>query len=90
MFLDEKTINLLESFHVPNTYWKNRSVEYQYWFRSLLQKLDSSILFDGMPEGWSNDFFMLYFSRVLCQATTFTISLLRLLYLTLCTRTRLR
>lgn len=59
MFLDEKTINLLESFHVPNTYWKNRSVEYQYWFRSLLQKLDSSILFDGMPEGWSNDFFML-------------------------------
>lgn len=59
MRLDEKMINLLESFHVPNTYWKIKTVEYRYWFRSLLQKIDSSIIFDGLPDGWSNDFFML-------------------------------
>ena len=56
--LTEKQINLLESHHVPNTYWKNRTVEYQYWFRSLLHKIDSSIIFDNIPAGWSNDFFM--------------------------------
>lgn len=54
---DERMINILESIHVPNTYWEKRSVEYQYWFRSLLQKIDSSIIFDGLPEGWSEDFF---------------------------------
>lgn len=59
MLLTERNINLLESIHVPNTYWKNRTVEYQYWFRSLLQKIDSSLVFDGIPSGWSNDFFML-------------------------------
>ena len=56
--LNEQQINLLESIHVPNTYWKNRSVEYQYWFRSLLHKIDSSITFNGLPDEWSNDFFM--------------------------------
>lgn len=59
MLLTERNINLLESIHVPNTYWKNRTVEYQYWFRSLLQKIDSSLIFNGIPSGWSNDFFML-------------------------------
>ena len=59
MLLDERNINLLESIHVPNTYWKNRTVEYQYWFRSLLQKIDSCIIFDGLPESWSDDFFHL-------------------------------
>ena len=56
--LNEQQINLLESIHVPNTYWKNRTVEYQYWFRSLLHKIDSSITFNGLPDEWSNDFFM--------------------------------
>ena len=46
---DERMIHILESIHVPNTYWEKRSVEYQYWFRSLLQKIDSSIIFDGFP-----------------------------------------
>lgn len=59
MLLNEKNINILESIHVPNTYWKNRSVEYQYFFRSLLQKIDSSIIFTNMPEGWNDDFFHL-------------------------------
>lgn len=59
MILNERNINLLESIHVPNTYWKNRTVEYQYWFRSLLQKIDSSIIFNGVPDNWNDDFFHL-------------------------------
>ena len=45
--LTEENINLLESLHVPNTYWKNKTLEYNYWFRSLLHKIDSSIIFKG-------------------------------------------
>ena len=59
MLLDERNINLLESIKVPNTYWKKRSIEYKYWFRSLLQKIDSSIIFENLPEGWNEDFFHL-------------------------------
>lgn len=55
---NEKQINLLESLGVPNTYWKDRTYEYHYWFRALLQKLDSSLIFDGLPENWSKDFFL--------------------------------
>lgn len=57
--MDERTINLLESFHVPNTYWKGRSVEYQYWFRSLLHKIDSSLDITGLPDTWPQDFLMI-------------------------------
>ena len=58
--LDERQINILEnSLQVPNTYWKGRTVEYRYWFRSLLHKIDSSLKFDGLPEGWCDDFFHL-------------------------------
>ena len=56
MVLDERMINILESINVPNTYYKNRSREYMYWFRSLLQKIDSSIIFNDIPKGWSDDF----------------------------------
>lgn len=59
MLLDERNINLLESLHVPNTYWNKRSIEYKYWFRSLLQKIDSSIIFENIPTGWNDDFFHL-------------------------------
>ena len=55
---DERQINILESLHVPNTYWKGKSKEYKYWFRSLLHKIDSCLIFSGFPENWSNDFFM--------------------------------
>lgn len=55
---DERYIELLESMKVPNTYWKNKSIEYRYWFRSLLQKMDSALIFDGLPENWSQDFFL--------------------------------
>lgn len=59
MELTERNIELLENLHFPNTYWKGRTLEYRYWFRSLLQKIDSSLIFKGIPAGWSNDFFML-------------------------------
>lgn len=58
MLLDERQINLLESLHVPNIYYKDKSYEYAYWFRSLLQKIDSSLIFT-IPETWPEDFFKL-------------------------------
>lgn len=59
MLFNERNINLLESIHVPNTYYNNRTVEYKYWFRSLLQKIDSAIIFENLPAGWNEDFFHL-------------------------------
>lgn len=59
MLFDERNINLLESIHVPNTYWKDKSWEYKYWFRSLLHKIDSSLDFQGLPDTWPNDFLMI-------------------------------
>ena len=56
---DERTINILENIKAPNIYWNKRTWEYKYWFRALLQKIDSSLIFSGIPENWSNDFFML-------------------------------
>ena len=54
----ERFIELMENMKQPNTYWK-RSKEYQYWFRSLLHKIDSSLIFKGLPEDWSQDFFLM-------------------------------
>ena len=49
--------DMLERLGVPNTYRKNRTVEYNYWFRSLLHKIDSSLIFKGLPDDWVEDFF---------------------------------
>ena len=57
--MNEQLINWLESIKVPNTYWKGKTATYLYWFRSLLHKIDSSLIFDGLPEEWNNDFFMI-------------------------------
>lgn len=57
MLFDEGMINILEAMKIPNTYWTNKTYEYQYWFRSLLQKLYTSIEFKGLPESWPKDFF---------------------------------
>lgn len=65
---DERMINILENIKVPNTYWAKRSKEYKYWFRSLLQKMDSALIFHGLPDNWSQDFFLLclwYFGYVI-------------------------
>lgn len=56
-FFSEESATLLSNLHIPDTYQKD-SVSYRYWFRSLLHKIDSSIIFTGLPEGWNNDFFM--------------------------------
>lgn len=55
--LSERLINILENIKVPNTYWKDRTVMYKYWFRSLLEKIDSSIIFNNLPDMWNDDFF---------------------------------
>ena len=59
MFFDERTISILQNMSVPNTYWNLKSQQYQYWFRSLLQKIDSCLEFKNLPKGWSQDFFLL-------------------------------
>ena len=56
---DERMINILESMSVPSTYWNLKSQQYQYWFRSLLQKIDSCLVFNNLPKDWSQDFFLL-------------------------------
>ena len=49
--------DIVEKLGIPNTYRKNKSAEYIYWFRSLLQKIDSSLIFKGLPDHWHEDFF---------------------------------
>lgn len=55
---DERMINILESAHVPNTYWKDKSTEYMYWLRALYERLTSTIEFK-IPENWDRQFFYL-------------------------------
>lgn len=55
---DERYMSILEAMKIPNVYWKNQSREYQYWFRSLLQKIDSALVFKGLPADWPQDFFL--------------------------------
>lgn len=57
-FFSSECADFLESLHIPNEYHTEKSLAYRYWFRSLLHKIDSSIIFTGLPEGWNNDFFM--------------------------------
>lgn len=57
-FFAEDTIDLLNNMKIPSTYYYKKSNVYKYWFRSLLHKIDSSIVFKNLPKGFSNDFFM--------------------------------
>ena len=57
-FFSTECADFLDSLHIPNVYHAEKSLAYRYWFRSLLHKIDSSIVFTGLPEGWNNDFFM--------------------------------
>lgn len=54
----QQQLNLLESWKIPEQYYKTNNLAYLFWFRSLLQKIDSSILFKNLPSGWSNDYLM--------------------------------
>ena len=51
-------IGIYGRLKIPNTYWDKKTLVYKYWFRSLLQKIDSSLIFKNFPRNWSNDFFM--------------------------------
>lgn len=57
-FFSEDLTDLLNNLKIPSTYYYGKSLVYKYWFRSLLHKIDSSIVFKNLPEGFSNDFFM--------------------------------
>lgn len=57
MYNDAYIADVFERLAIPNTYFKNRTYEYRYWFRSLLHKLDSSLIFKGLPDDWPEDFF---------------------------------
>lgn len=48
--------SFFEACKLPNT-WSNKSYEYRYWFRSLLQKVDSCLVIDNFPDNWPQDFF---------------------------------
>ena len=57
-FFSEQALDFLNNMKVPSTYYYKESLAYRYWFRSLIHKIDSSIIFKNLPEGFSNDFFM--------------------------------
>lgn len=54
--LTDREIQILESCHFPDTYWKDKSETYFYWFRALYERLVSSLDFT-IPEEWSEEFF---------------------------------
>ena len=56
--IDPKMYSFFEALKIPNTYWEGKSYEYQYFFRSLLTKIDSALVFKGLPESWPQDFFL--------------------------------
>ena len=56
--MDNEKTSILTDLKIPSTYYKNNNAAYRYWFRSLLHKIDSSLKFYDLPDGWSNDFFM--------------------------------
>ena len=55
---DGRYKSFLEELKIPNTYYNNKTYEYKYWFRSLLHKVDSALVFKNLPKGWSQDFFL--------------------------------
>jgi len=56
-YSDSHFEQLCKALGIPEDFWSKKSVEYRYWFRSLLQKVDSSLIFKGIPETWSEDFY---------------------------------
>lgn len=49
---------MLDDLHIPKEYYSDKSIVYQFWFRSLLHKINSSIVFTNTPKGWDMDYFM--------------------------------
>lgn len=67
-YIDPRMGSYFEALKIPNTYWKEKSATYQYFFRSLMQKIDSALVFKGLPESWPQDYFLfcLYALGYLC------------------------
>lgn len=55
--MDEFTTSFLENLHVPSTYWKDKTTEYNFYFRLLLRKLNAPLEFYGLPKEWPEDLF---------------------------------
>ena len=56
--MTDAQVNMLNDLHIPKDIYYERSIVYQFWFRSLLHKINSSIIFDNLPKGWDEDFLM--------------------------------
>ena len=67
-YIDPRMGSYFEALKIPNNYWKDKSATYQYFFRSLMQKIDSALVFKGLPETWPQDYFLfcLYALGYLC------------------------
>lgn len=54
--LNYETININTGWHTPNTMKKHNNYAYHYWFRTLYQRLTSTLDFT-MPDFWNIDLF---------------------------------
>ena len=48
----ERFIGMLDKAYVPSKYLDGKDMEYRFWFRSLLQDLNSMLIFKNLPESW--------------------------------------
>lgn len=55
----ERFIGMLDKAYVPSKYLDGKDMEYRFWFRSLLQDLNSMLIFKNLPESWPQNFFKL-------------------------------
>lgn len=48
---------LLKDFQIESSYWELDDIYDIYWARSLMQKLESCLVFENIPDNWDKDFF---------------------------------
>lgn len=48
---------LLQNFEVEKAYWELDDLYDIYWARSLMQKMESGLVFEALPEHWDKSFF---------------------------------
>ena len=51
-------VNEYESRQNPNTLHITNTWDYRIWFRYFLQRLESLIIFDGVPKEWAKEYFL--------------------------------
>ena len=61
MFDFMNDVEWLERLSIPRTFFSKKTKMYRYFFRSLLQKIDSALIFKGLPDTkenfWPEDYF---------------------------------